>query len=82
MPDGTLTHAIGQFSNPGTPHRFRAQAMTICVDAAPRDASRITLKTNASVMSLAVLSSVLARWISMVRLRRAALRGIASASGG
>ncbi|MEM6590091.1 MAG: YHYH protein [Pseudomonadota bacterium] len=52
MSNSTPNHAIGQFPNRGNPHRFRAQSMTICVDASPRDTGRITRKTNASGISL------------------------------
>ncbi len=50
--NGTPTHMIGQFPNRSNPHRFKAQTVSVCVDAKPKDTGRITRKTNASGISL------------------------------
>lgn len=50
--NGTPNHTIGNFPNQGNPHQFRAQKLTYCVDATPRDTGRIVHRTSASGISL------------------------------
>lgn len=50
--NGTPNHDIGQFPNRGNPHRFRAQAVEVCVDATPQRTGNINWNANASGISL------------------------------
>lgn len=50
--DGTPNHAIGSFPKAGNPHRFRAQRVSVCVDATPEISGQITRNTRFSGISL------------------------------
>ncbi|MEJ2021566.1 MAG: YHYH protein [Maritimibacter sp.] len=48
----TPTHAIGHFPTRGNPNSFRAQNISVCVDATPSQTGRVTTQTNASGITL------------------------------
>ncbi|MDF1856167.1 YHYH protein [Pseudooceanicola sp.] len=50
--NGTPNHDIGQFPNSGDPNSFRAQTISVCVDATPTKTGRVTQHRGSVGISL------------------------------